>query len=370
MQRSSTVPPHGDIEDADARRGVAYRRHLAIGALLAVLLLVAVAGTLAWGQYKDAQRTALGNARAGAVLAGSVIDAHFGGELAALRSIAGSPPVVLHDTGSMRQYFDRLQPSTGRRMFSAGLVWVDGNGIARVSATRGAAALHRDLSGHAYVWNVLATGRPFVSAGATAWPGGGHVIGLAVPTLDDRGRLTGVLAAATLARPLAITSGSLDLGVSGLSILDREGRSVLSGFERPANVALVRSLAGTGVRADTRGLDGSRDHAIAYTTSTIPGWTIVIDRPRSVLFADARRGLFLELALVAAATAIVLFLIAVVLLHGRREADRERKRSRQRHELTRILGSASVGSDVSDGLVAGLADAFPGALCIVALEAA
>ena len=87
-----------------------------------------------------------------------------------------------------------------------------------------------------------------------------------------------------------------------------------------------------------------------------------------MLFSDARRGLFLELALVAAAAAIVLFLIALILLHGRREAERERKRSRQRHELTRILGSASLGSDVSDGLVAGLADAFPGALCIVALE--
>ena len=81
-------------------------------------------------------------------------------------------------------------------------------------------------------------------------------------------------------------------------------------------------------------------------------------------------GFFLELALVAAAAAIVLFLIALVLLHGRREAERERSRARQRHELTRILGSASLGSDVSDGLVAGLSDAFPGALCIVALEAA
>ena len=100
----------------------------------------------------------------------------------------------------------------------------------------------------------------------------------------------------------------------------------------------------------------------------IPGWSVVIDRPRSVLFAGARRGLFLELALVAAATAIVLFLMGLILLHGRREAERARKRSHQRHELTRILGGAALGSDVSDGLVAGLADAFPGALCIVALE--
>jgi serine phosphatase RsbU (regulator of sigma subunit)/anti-sigma regulatory factor (Ser/Thr protein kinase) len=45
-----------------------------------------------------------------------------------------------------------------------------------------------------------------------------------------------------------------------------------------------------------------------------------------------------------------------------------RRRSHQRHDLTRILGGAALGSDVSDGLVAGLAEAFPAALCIVALE--
>jgi serine phosphatase RsbU (regulator of sigma subunit)/anti-sigma regulatory factor (Ser/Thr protein kinase) len=370
MPRTSPVPGEArNIEDAFARRGIAYRRHLAIGALLAVLLLVAVAGSLAWGQYQDAQGTALANARARAVLAGSVIDARFSGELATLRSIAGSPTVVRHSAGSMQGYFERLQPKAGQGVFSAGLVWVDGNGIAQASAVPGTAARHPDLSGRSYVWTVMATGKAFVSEGTTAWPGGAHVIVMAVPTRDARGRLTGVLAAAVLPGPFAITRGSLDLGDSGVSILDRAGRSVLAGFQRPTNLALLRSLGGTGMRADTRGLDGSRDHAIAYTTSTIPGWTIMIDRPRSVLFADARRGFFLELALVAAAAAIVLFLIALVLLHGRREAERERKRSHQRHELTRILGSASLGSDVSDGLVAGLADAFPGALCIVALEA-
>jgi serine phosphatase RsbU (regulator of sigma subunit)/anti-sigma regulatory factor (Ser/Thr protein kinase) len=371
MQRPSLAPgPPRNLEEAFARSGVAYRRHLAIGALLAVLLLVALAGSLAWGEYRDDQRTALGNARARAVLAGSVIDAYFGGELATLRSIAGSPPVVGHDTASMQRYFKRLQPSAGHGVFSGGLAWIDSMGVAQVSAVRGSAARHPDLSGHAYVWSVIATGKPFVSRSMISWLGSGHVIVMAVPTRDAHGRLTGVLAAAVLPRSLATTRGSLDLGASGASILDREGRSVLSGFTRPSNVALVRTLVGTGVRADTRGLDGSSDHAVAYTTSTIPGWTIVIDRPRSVLFADARRGFFLQLALVAAAAAIVLFLIALILLHGRREAERERKRSHQRHELTRILGSASLGSDVSDGLVAGLADAFPGALCIVALESA
>jgi serine phosphatase RsbU (regulator of sigma subunit)/anti-sigma regulatory factor (Ser/Thr protein kinase) len=367
MQRPPPAPAP-DIEDVVARGGIAYRRHLAIGALLAVLLLVAVAGSLAWGQYRDAQRTALGNARARVVLAGSVIDSYFGGELAALRSIAASPPVVQGDTASMRRYFTRLQPPAGRGLFSAGLLWIDGEGVAQVAAVRGADVRHPDLSGRSYVWNVMATGQPYVSEGTAAWLSGGHVVIMAVPTRDARGRLTGVLAAAVLPRPLAITRGSLDLGDSGVSILDREGRSVLAGFIRPSNLALARTLSGTGVRSDTKGLDGSAGHAIAYTTSAIPGWTIVLDRPRAILFSDARRGFFLELALVAAAAAIVLFLIALILLHGRRDAERERRRARQRHELSRILGSASLGSDVSDGLVAGLAAAFPGALCIVALE--
>ena len=122
--------------------------------------------------------------------------------------------------------------------------------------------------------------------------------------------------------------------------------------------------------ADTRGLDGSAGHALAYSTSRVPGWTIVIDEPRSTLFANARRGFLLELALIAAAASLVLFLIAYMVLRGRREAERERTRERQRRNLTRILGDASLGSEVSDGLVAGLSDAFPGALCIVALEGA
>ena len=270
----------------------------------------------------------------------------------------------------MQRYFARLQPPAGGGLFSAGLRWIDGNGVAQVAAVRGADVRHPDLSARSYVWRVMATGRPYVSEGTAAWLDSGHVIVMAVPTRDARGRLTGVLAAAVQPTPLAITRGSVDLGDARVTILDRAGRSVLAGFIRPRNSTLVRTLSGTGARDDTRGLDGSSHHAIAYTTSEIPGWTIVIDQPRAILFSDARRGFFLELALVAAAAAIVLFLIALILLHGRREAERERRRARQRHELTRILGSASLGSDVSDGLVAGLSDAFPGALCIVALEAA
>ena len=334
-----------------------------------MLLLVAVAGSLAWGQYRDAKRTALGNARARAVLAGSVIDSYFGGELAALRSIAGSPPVV--------QPRHRLDAALLRAPAAAGgSRAVQRRARAGSTATAwhrsqpcaGADVRHPDLSARSYVWNVMATGQPYVSEGTAAWLGGGHVIVMAVPTRDARGRLTGVLAAAVLPRPLAITRGSLDLGDSRR--LDPRSRGPLRpGRVHPAaQLALVRTLSGTGARADTRGLDGSARSRDRVHDVRDPGLDDR-DRPaaRDPVLGRAP-GFFLELALVAAAAAIVLFLIALILLHGRREAERERRRARQRHELTRILGSASLGSDVSDGLVAGLSDAFPGALCIVALE--
>ncbi len=356
------------VEDAFSSGGGTYRRQLAIGALLAVLVLVAVAGTLAWGQYSDAQRTALGNERARAVLAGSVIDAYFRGELAALRSIASSPPVVGGDAPAMQRYFKRLQ-GRNEQAFDSGLGWLDAKGFARVSTQPRTIASPLNLSDRSYFWNVMATGKPFVSEAVISRVSRKSVVVVAVPTRDARGRLTGVLAGALMLQPFAISKGSLDLGGHGMAILDRSGRSIMSRSSQPRNIDVARVLHGTGVIADTHGLDGSPGHALAYSASAIPGWMIVIDRPRSELFADARRGFLLELALVASAASIVLFLIAIMLVRMRRETERDRRRERQRRELTRILGGASAGSEVSNGLVAGLADAFPGALCIVALEA-
>ena len=60
------------------------RRPIALAALAALLLFAAVAGALAWRQYHDAQETALNNARARAVLAGSIFDIYFGGQIGTL----------------------------------------------------------------------------------------------------------------------------------------------------------------------------------------------------------------------------------------------------------------------------------------------
>ena len=177
-----------------------------------MLVLVATAGGLAWGQYQDAQRTALGNQRARAVLAGSVIDTYFRGELATLRSIASAPPVVRSDTPAMQRYFERLQRARRTRLQRGPRL----DRPQRASpACRPSIAPRRarsNVSDRSYFRHVMATGEPFVSEGITSRLTHKRVIVMAVPTRDARGHLTGVLVGALLLQPFAITKGALDLG--------------------------------------------------------------------------------------------------------------------------------------------------------------
>ena len=356
-----------EIEDAFDRDGRAYRRHLATGSLLAVLVLVVVAGGLAWEQYTDARESALAGQRARSLLAGSVIETSLRGELSTLQSIAGAPSVVTRDVPAMRRYLARLQ-TTHELAFSGGLGWIDARGRTRVATVGDATGRALDVSDRGYFRRVMASGEAYVSESITSRLIHKRIVVMAAPTRDAQGRLTGVLVGALRLEPSALTRWAVDLGGPDLWILDRVGKSILHHSPLPANATLAHSLHGSGTIADTRGLDGAPHHAVTYSTSHIAGWTVVIDRPRSELFADARRALLLELALVAAVASLVLFQIGLTLLRGRREGAREGTRTRQRRELLRAMGDASLGSEVSDSLVAGLAESFPGALCLVALE--
>ena len=68
------------------------------------------------------------------------------------------------------------------------------------------------------------------------------------------------------------------------------------------------------------------------------GWTTVIDRPRSVVFAPARRGLVLELILIGAAGLIVCGLIGWATRRSRRDAEVEQAQVRGWAELAQSLG--------------------------------
>ncbi len=150
-----------------------------------------------------------------------------------------------------------------------------------------------NLSDRSYFWNVMATGDPYVSEAITSRLTHKRVIVTAVPTRDGNGRTDGRAGRGADARRFGITHGALDVVGPDVAILDRAGRLLQAGTTRTAQPVLARSLHGNGVIADTRGLDGSDGHVIAYSRSAMPGWTIVVE-DRAAPCADARRGFFLN----------------------------------------------------------------------------
>ena len=101
----------------------------------------------------------------------------------------------------------------------------------------------------------------------------------------------------------------------------------------------------------------------------IPGWTIAIDRPRPDVFAAARHGLVLALALLSSAAAGRVRLHRVAPAAGATRSQDRSRLARQRGELSHAFSGASLAAEVARGLVNGLATAFPErARSIVALE--
>ncbi|MDP9255603.1 MAG: SpoIIE family protein phosphatase [Actinomycetota bacterium] len=321
------------------------RRWLPLLALVALVLFAAVGGALAWRQYRSAQRTDLNDARAKAVVAATVFDTAFKGEIATLQSISKAPVVVSSHRAGMLAYFKRVQPKNGT-LFTGGLAWIDGTGKVRVSTNGRTPGPVADVSDRAYFRSAIRTGQPFVSAGLTARRSHRQVIVIALPTRDLEGDVTGVLAGTLLVKPPKPSTRAIDLGYSGLAILDRENQLVLSGFAHPrTNVALRRlGKATSGVLSDVPGLDGESGHVVAFARATVPQWSVILDRPRSEIFGDARRNLLIELALTIGAALFGLALLAWILVRARAEsralgeqARRRRLRYEQEHAVAITL---------------------------------
>ena len=328
----------GGLEAVFARGTDIFRKRFAAGAVAVVGVLVILGALLAWRQYEDGKRRALAEMRTRVVLASTVFDTYFAGQLSTLGAIAGSPSVVRTDTTQMAAYFSRLQGGK-RRLFTGGLGWIDRAGVSRVSDTapRGSGV---SLADRSYFRAVLSTGRPYISEGLKTRVGQRRVIVMAVPTRDAQGRITGVLAGALELRVSRTNQRTIDLGYEGLVVIDRAGQQItLASFARPENRGLLQRLrSGDGVLRDTRGLDGSSGRAVAFANSKAPVWTTVIDRPRSAVFASAKRSLELEMASIAAAALLVLLIVGWAVSRSRRDIEAEREQVRHWDELAQSLG--------------------------------
>ena len=355
------------VEDA-LGRGRSGRGRLIAVALLALIVLTGLAVAFAWRQYEDAKDDSLNSVRARAVLAASVLDAFFAGQLSTLSSIAASPEVVSGDTSAMTRYFRRVQPSNGT-LFPAGLGWIDSTGAQRATSNP-AGPVTLSLADRSYFRNTIATEKPFVSEAFVARVTGRRLIVMAVPTRDTRGRISGVLAGGTAVQQPAADQRSTELGFVGLQIIDRKGQQLTSPtLARPENTSLLSRLRSgkEGVLTDVSGLDGADGHVVAYATSAAPDWKIVIDQPASSVFASARHALRLALAMTAAAALFVLALLAWAMLRARRDLRAERAQLSRWAGLTRSLNEASEASEVCDVLATSLAAEFPDGLVAAAL---
>ena len=342
-------------------------------ALVGVLVLVAVAALLAWQQYQDARSSALGAVRNRTVLAATVFDTYFAGQIAQLNAIADAPAVVNQDQVAMSAYFKRVVASN-RRAFTGGLGWIDRQGVSRVSSTAAPPGQEPvSVADRTYFRQAMA-GKPFISEGITARRSNQHVVVIAVPTHDASGQVSGVLAGALLVNPTPTSQTSIDLGFKNLVVLDRLGQSVLSGFDKPRNAALAARLrrpAGpTGqVLGDTKGLSDASGHVVAYATSAVPGWVIAIDQPRSEVLAAPRRSLALSLVAIGGVAALVLALFIRSVLRARGAAEQEERLARETTAFAGQVAGASAVRQVCDATAGSLAAAFPGTLAVVALAA-
>jgi serine phosphatase RsbU (regulator of sigma subunit) len=324
------------------------RRWLPLLALVALLLFAGVGGALAWRQYKDSQKTDLRDARAKAVVAATVFDVIFAGEIGTLQSISQAPVVVKRDQRQMLAYFKRVLAKNGK-LFPGGLGWIDRQGTVRVSTQRRKPGPVTDVSDRAYFRAAMETGQPYVSAGLTGRSNHQHVVVISVPTTDAAGEVTGVLAGSLLVKPSKPNARTIDLGYSGLAVLDRQNQLVFSDFAHPRSLEALRQLgkAADGVLSDTRGLNGDPGHVVAYARSKVPQWSVILDRPRSEIFGGARRSLITELALIAGATLLGLVLLAWILSRMRGEtraleeqARRRRIRYDEQHRVATTLQQA------------------------------
>ena len=308
---------------------------------------------LVWRQYEDAKRDATEELGSRAILAATVFDTYFAGQLASLSAIAAAPSVTSGDVESMTRYFASFRPGKGGP-FNAGVGWIDLEGRQRATSDpRGPTSL--SFGDRTYFTAVISTKKPFVGEVIVGRNSDRRIVVMSVPTRDGRGRLTGVLAGGLVLPPSRQDSRSTDLGYAGLEVLDREGQQITRrDLARPVNTELVSLLRARkeGVLEDTRGLDGSGGRVVAYASSAAPSWVAVIDQPASTVFADARRALLIETILLAAAFAVILGLIWWAVRRARRDLRRQRARVSGWAELTRSLnGATSV-----EGLRQSLAD--------------
>ena len=336
-------------------------------------VLVVLGTFFAWRQYDDAKDKALDDMRARVVLASTVFDTYFAGQIATLeldRQLR-RPSSTRTRRGWRRTSSDVQKHEPGAQpTFTGGLGWIDRDGNSRVS-DRFPKGSGSNVADRAYFKAVMATGKPYISEGLVTRVGQRRVVIMAVPTRDAAGKFSGVLIGALELRQSATSQRATDLGFSDLVLIDRAGQQLTLAELREAREHGACSPASARATACSATPPGSTATAAASSptrTRSRPRWTIAFDRARSAVFASARRSFVIEMISILVAAVIVLAIVGWAIARSRREIAAEQEQIRRWDELAQSLGEASAAAEVSTALGDSLATAFPRAHVIVALQ--
>ncbi len=356
----------GPVDRLVMRAPAIFRRRLFLGASVAVLALAAVTAGLAWRQYTDNKQRAVSDLNARVLLVSAVIDSSFDGAIATLNSIAAAPSIVDANLKLEDAYLKRVHVQ-GAQLFTGSLGIVSTSGELVASSQAGPPL---SLGDRGYFRQVVATKKPYISAGLIGLRKREPIIVVAVPTFDAAHQLSGVLTGSIRLNTVGESGQASSLGFQGLTVVDRDGQLLLSRLAHVKDKALLRRLEKppSGDVHETAGLEGGSHHLIAFATASVPGWTIAIDRPESGVYAVARRSLILELASLAAAIGIVFLIIILIMRRSRRELEAQSDQARAWSRLTRTLAVAATPADVSDALLDSVEVAFPDALVVVSID--
>jgi GAF domain-containing protein len=358
-----TAPPSPRRTREDGLRRIRALVGLAVGA---ALLLGVVGAFLAFRAYESAKDDAVARLENSAVVTAGDYQSFLSGRQLVLQGLATSDAVVEGDAAGIQRRLDRIGPDMLEALrFGYGVAWFDADGVvqAQVGArlpggSRADGELRRLLSA------ATAGGRPQVSGSIerSAYPE--PVVAIVVPTTGADGRVNGSLVGAVSVGFINQRAYARRAFRGGnVLILDRTGRlfvapeltgsrplgddpvirRIRTAPTRPVAEAVVGSLTGV------RNALGEDDRVLGYATEAVTsGWTFIIDRSESSLFADARETLLIELAVLALLVALG---IAGALVLGRRLARQyadARLAEDRIHRLQRMTAGVSAASTQAD----------------------
>ena len=138
------------IEDLFGLRSAEFRRKLAVGVALGIVVVAAVASVVAWKLYVDAKARELTDLRARTVAVGALLDQSFSGDVKTLQAVSVAPALVTGDDRAVHRYLARAFPKTSA--FTGGVGWIGRDG--RVHASSASPTPKIDLSRRLYVQRV------------------------------------------------------------------------------------------------------------------------------------------------------------------------------------------------------------------------